>query len=221
MLEAASVHVQHGVYHAYALFFGGLDEHGGRAVTEQRAGGAVFVVRHRRHHLGCHHYHLLVHASADVCGGVLQSHDESCACSLHVVAVAGSEAYAMCYYACRGGKAVVGVGRGADYEVDFVKARACAFQQPLHGFDAHVGRTGAFFFKDMALLDSYAGGNPLVVGVDHARQVVVGEYVVRHVGCDACNFRVKHCFVFVCVEGKRRAVRVNEKAALRALVCGS
>ena len=42
-------------------------------------------------------------------------------------------------------------------------------------------------FQDMALLDAGALGDPLVGGVDHAREIVIGQHVRRHIAVDAGN----------------------------------
>ena len=47
VLQADAVGTEHGIDYTHTGFVGGFDEHGSRAVAEERAGGAILVVDHR------------------------------------------------------------------------------------------------------------------------------------------------------------------------------
>ena len=138
VFEALAVNVEHGVLYAHAGLVGGLNQHGGGAVTEEGTGLTVLVVDHRRHFLGAYHHHVFVHSGADVCGGVVEADDKACACGLDVIGEAVLEACAVSDDRCRGGETVVGVGGGADKQLYFIGVDAGVFDEALHGYDAHV-----------------------------------------------------------------------------------
>ncbi len=59
----------------------------------------------------------------------------------------------------------------------------------LGGLDGHIG-SGHFRARDMAFADAGAVHNPLVVGLDHFLQVLVGEKAGRGVAPQRADFRL-------------------------------
>ena len=60
----------------------------------------------------------------------------------------------------------------------------------------HIGSAETLFCEDSALLDSYACHYPLVVGVDHARQLLVCQDVVGHESSNASDDRIDSAHLF-------------------------
>ena len=194
--QALAVHMEFAVHHAH-VFVGGLYQHGGCGVAEQRAGGAVLIVGHARHLLGAYHYHLLVQAGLDIGACGLHGDDETGTCGLDVVGVCVHEARVMRYdRSCRR-ETVVRIGGGAYQQLDVFGLSAGTGQQFLDGFGAHIARAFGFVLKDAALLYAHAGGDPLVVGIHHFRQHLVVEYVLRYIRCYAADLCVCHVSVWV------------------------
>ena len=108
VFQAVAVDVEHRVDDS-GVFLCRLHEHACRAVAEEWACRAVFVVDHRGHLLGCHHDHFLAESALDVGGRVFQGHDESGAGGLDVICVGVFQSGAFADDGGGGGEAVVGV----------------------------------------------------------------------------------------------------------------
>ena len=82
------------------------------------------------------------------------------------------------------GKDHVGRGRGDEDQIDFIAGDSGLFHRGERGFGAHIA--GVFVLRgDAAFLDAGAGGDPLVIGLDDLREIVVGENFFRHVTAGA------------------------------------
>ena len=159
----------------------GLQQHGRSTVAEERAGGAVGVVDDRRHLVGTHDDHLLARARLDVLGAGRQGEEEARAGGRYVV---GEGVLAACLVGdqvTRRGEEHVGGDRGADHHVDLHRIDAGLVQQVLHGARSHVGGAHAVGLEDVTGLDAGVRGDPLVRGVDHTAQLVVGQKIVGQV----------------------------------------
>jgi len=127
------------------------------------------IVGYRRHFLGGDNHHLFAHTTAYVGCGSLQGNDESRAGSLYVITECIGDAGFPGDDRCRGGEAVVG-GRGGAYDsVNFAGVSIGLPQYFFYGSRTHFGTAQTFAFQYVAGLDTYAGGNPLVGGIDHFR----------------------------------------------------
>ena len=81
----------------------------------------------------------------------------------------------------------VGRDRRADDEIDLFGVHVFLFEQIPYRFDAHVRGAERFAFEDMAGFDADACHDPLVGGIHHTAQFVVGKDVIREVSADACD----------------------------------
>ena len=85
------------------------------------------------------------------------------------------------------GKNLVRGGSGNNDEIDILRP-------PSRRFDSQTGRffsevTGRLaLFGDMALFDTSTLTNPLIGGLDHLLQIVVGENFFRQITTRTCNF---------------------------------
>ena len=91
-------------------------------------------------------------------------------------------------------KGAVGRRGRADDEIDVDGIDAGAHQGLARGGDAEVRRELAVV-GDVALLDARALADPLVAGVDEARQVVIGHDALGQVGADAADDGSNDCHV--------------------------
>ena len=84
---------------------------------------------------------------------------------------------------CRG-KEHVGSGRGDENKIDFGGRNFRLFDRLQRRFRGHVARL--FVFRgDATFLDPGASRDPFVAGIDHARQIFVGQNFFRHVTSSA------------------------------------
>lgn len=81
----------------------------------------------------------------------------------------------------RRGEEHVGGHRGADHHVNLHGVHPRLIQQIDDRTGAHVGAADTLALEDMARLDTRMRHDPLVVGVDHPAQFVVGEDIFRKV----------------------------------------
>ncbi len=63
--------------------------------------------------------------------------------------------------------------------------RSC--EHDARGFDRHIGRRD-FGRGDVALRNSGSLENPLVAGVDHFLEILIGQHARRHVAAERTDF---------------------------------
>ena len=178
--------------HDADVLLGGFQQHAGCSVTEQGACRTVVIVHHARHLLGRHDDDLLVNTRTDIGRSLIQSHKESGACGLDVIGIAFLlNADAMSDDRCRRGESVIGIGCRTDEQVDVITVSTCFLKQLVHCLNAHPRRAHGLL-ENAAFLHADTCGDPLVIGIDHLREHLVIQHVVRQVGCNACNFCVQH-----------------------------
>ena len=86
-----------------------------------------------------------------------------------------------------GGEQVVGRDRADDDGVDSGGVHAALRQGALGGCHRHVGG-GHIRVRDMALADAGPLQDPLVVGLDHLLEVLIGEEARRRVAPQRADF---------------------------------
>ena len=87
----------------------------------------------------------------------------------------------MGYYRACGWETVVGVGSGADDQVDFIGLYTCGLKESIYSNRSHVGRTLTLFLQDVTGLNAHTCCDPLVVCIDHFGQHLVVEDVFGYV----------------------------------------
>ena len=193
---AGTVGTQHRIDDAQTLGIG-LQQHGSGTVAEERAGGTVGVVDDRRHLVGADDDDLLGSAGLDELGAGRKREEEARAGGRNVVGESVLASGLVGDEVARRGEEHVGRDGGADDDVDLHGIDAGLVQQVHHGPGAHVGGADALALEDMARTDTGMGDDPLVVGIDHPAQFVVGKQVVGQILADtryrSCNF--SHCVV--------------------------
>ena len=76
-------------------------------------------------------------------------------------------------------------GRRADQQIDVFAAWCPVFaSKPRTASARHMRGAQPLALEDVALLDAGALGDPCIAGVDHARQLGIGEDVRRHIAVD-------------------------------------
>ncbi len=91
---------------------------------------------------------------------------------------------------------VIGCGSGNNKRVNGIRISTSLLQKLLGSLAGHVARTQTFLGEDAALLNAHTGGYPFVTGIDHARELLVGEDVVGHIASDTCDYGLDltHCY---------------------------
>ena len=74
-----------------------------------------------------------------------------------------------------------------DHVIDIVRIELSLFEQVFDGLGPHVGGAECFAFQDVAGLDADTRHDPLVGGIHHATQFVVGKDVIRQVCPDTLD----------------------------------
>ena len=168
---------------------GGFDQHGAGAIAEQDAGGAVGVVDDAAHGVGADHQHLLMRAGGHQVGAGGEAVDEAGAGGDQVEAPGAARAERVLHQAGGGGEEHVRRDGADDDGVDVGGANAALGERATGGFDGHVGG-GHFGGGDVALADAGALDDPLVVGLDHLFEVLVGEHARRDIAAERGDFRL-------------------------------
>ena len=168
-------------------FFVGFEQYGRSAVAENGAGFAVGVVDDRRHLVRTHDDHLLAGSRFDEFRSGGQCEEKSAASGGYVVGECLFTACFACDEVSRRREEHVGRDRRADDEIDLFGVHVFLFEQIPYRFDAHVRGAERFAFEDMAGFDADACHDPLVGGIHHTAQFVVGKDVIREVSADACD----------------------------------
>ena len=161
-----------------------ISTHRARAVAEEDAGVAVGVVDHRRHLVGSDDDDALVASALYHRAGQVERVEESAAGRRRVHGEGVVHPQSPDDDGGRRGKLVVGSSRGDDKRVDGVGIGSRLLQQLACGLASHVARAQPLLGEDAPLLDADARLDPLIGGIDHARQLLVGEDVVGHVAAD-------------------------------------
>ena len=159
----------------------GFQQHGGGSVAEERAGRTVGIVDDRRHFVGAHDDDLLARAGLDELRAGGQGEQEAAASCRNIERKGVLAASLVGDQVTRRGEEHVGGHRGADHHVNLHGVHPRLIQQIDDRTGAHVGAADTLALEDMARLDTRMRHDPLVVGVDHPAQFVVGEDIFRKV----------------------------------------
>ena len=159
---------------------GGLDQHGAGAVAEQHAGVAVGVVDDAAHGVGADHQHFLVRAGGDQVRAGGQPVDEAGAGRDQVEAPGALRAELFCTRQAVEGKNMSGVTVQTRMASSSGGVDAALRQRALGRFDRHIGG-GHVRVGDMPLRDPGALQNPLIVGLDHLFEIVIGQDARRRI----------------------------------------
>ena len=194
VLAAAAVRVQDSVL--YAVAFGRrLQQHGCRAVPEDRAGVAVFVVDDRRHFVGADHDHFFMRTGFDVFGSRVQCKQEAAAGCGQVEPERLFHPGLVTDQIGRRRKEHVGGDRCADHHFDIHRVGIGLFEQVEDGFFAHKRGAQPFSFQDVAGLDADTRHDPFVGCIDHLAQLDIVQNVIGQICADAsycCGFLFCH-----------------------------
>ena len=154
------------------------------AVAEQDAGRAVAPVEQAREHLGSDHQHRLGKPGGDLRVALRQCVDEAGAGRREVVPghVVGADPLAD--QRRSGREVVVGAGGRGHDQVELGRVDGGALDRQPCGLGAERCR-GVAGCGDPPFADAGALRDPLVAGVDHGGDLVVGHHAVRHVRADA------------------------------------
>ena len=177
---ARTVGTQDRVDHAVTLGVG-LQQHGCRRVAEERAGRTVGVIDDRRHLVGAYDDDPLARAGLDELGARRQREQESAARGRHVECEGILAAGLVGDQIARRREEHIGGHGGADHHIDRHRVYARLVEQVDDGARSHVGTADAFAFEDVARLDTGVRHDPLVVGIDHLAQLVIGEDILRKI----------------------------------------
>ena len=188
--KTLAVGAQERVLIAYALLLGSLQQHGSGSIAEEHAGLAVGVVDERRHLVSTDDDDLLVAAALNHRRSNVERVEESAASSLKVEGEGVFQPELAQHDAGRGGELVVWGCSGYNQGIDGVGGHTRLVEELARGLAGHVARAKAFLGEDTALLDAYTRRNPLVTGVYHAREFLIGEDIVGHVTSNTSNYRV-------------------------------
>src|SRR6185437_4208013 len=152
---------------------------GSRAVAKEDAASAIGVIGDSAQRLGADRQYVFISPGFDEIGGRFERVDKPAACGRHVKSRRRIES--------KGGRHEAG-GR---WENHFPRYRSADDQVQI--FRSHFGgsqglarrggskRCGRFPISgDPTLFDARALDDPFIVGIDHARQVVVGQALLRH-----------------------------------------
>ena len=170
-----------------------LEQHRARAVAEQNAGGAVGIVDDRRHLVRADHHHLARPPRADELHRDGQRVDEAGTGGLHVEAADVADADHVAQHV--GGRRKHEIRRrgGADKKIDVARVGFCPLQEAAHRFRGHVRGAEPLALQDAPLLDAGPLGDPGIAGIDHARELVIGEHVGRQIAVHPGNRRPDRC----------------------------
>ena len=173
---------------------GGFDQHGARAIAEQDAGGAVGVIDDAAHGVGADHQHLLVRAGRHQVRADGQAVDEAGTGRDQVEAPGALRADAVLHQAGGGGEQMSGVTVQTMIASSSVASmpRCASAQRAASIAMSEVAISGR---GDVALADAGALHDPLVVGVDHLFQVLIGQHARRRIAPERADFRLWQCFV--------------------------
>ena len=171
---------------ADALGFGGSEDNGTGAVTEDEAVAAIGHVERDRQLLGSDDENVGGTASADHVGADTHRVAESGASDGDVESghAVGAERGGDCG-AGTGGEQQVGVG-GDDDGVDVRTAQQRIGNGLASGIDGHRGDVLVRPAEPPGL-DSGAGVDPFIAGVDRLADLCVGDHAIRPIGADAEN----------------------------------
>ena len=172
--------MQDRVDHTVAIGIG-LQQYGRCGVAEERTSGTVGIVYDRRHLVGAHDDDPLARAGLDELGSRRQREQESAARSRNIERESILATGLVCDQVTRRGEEHIGGHGGADHHVDRHRVDARFVEQVDDGTRSHVGTADAFAFEDVARFDTGVRHDPLIVGVDHLAQLIVGEDILRKV----------------------------------------
>ena len=181
-----------------------FQDDGAGAVAEQHAGAAILPVEDARERLGADHDGALELPGLEEVVGDGERVDEARAHRLHVEGRALGDAEPGLDAHGGGREGAIGRGGGADDEIDVDRVDAGAHQRLTRGGDAEIGGQLAVG-SDVALRDAGPLLDPLIAGVDHAGQVVVGHDALGQVGADAADHGSDDCHVSPHVVGRTTA----------------
>ena len=166
----------------HAITFGiRLQQYGRCRIAEERAGRTVRIVDDRRHLVGTHDNDPLARSRLDELRTGRQGEEESAARRRDVV---GEGILAACLVGdqvARRREEHVGSNRRTDHHVDRHRIDARLVEQVRDRTGSHIGGTDTLAFEDVACLDTGMRHDPLVIGVDHPAQFVVGENIIGEV----------------------------------------
>ena len=207
MDPAGAIGLDHRVHDAVAAVVG-LKQHAARAVTEQDAGRAIGVIDDRRHLVGADHDHLARGAIGDELRGNAQRIEKARAGRLHIERTDVADANHVADQIGGRRKLHIRRGGGADQQIDLFRLGAGFFQETTHGFRRHMRGAEPLALEDVTLANAGALGDPGVTGVDHLRQLCIGQQVRRHIAVDGGNGGARG-------NGQRQAFRTVIRATER------
>ena len=168
-----------------------LDHDRSRPVSKEDAGRAVLPVGEPRQDLGPYEEDVLIHAGPDERIGNGHSVDEPrTGCS----DIEGSRIFCaelVLQHASHARQDGVRRHGGHQNEVQILGPDPRGFQRFFPGFIGKVGR-GLALFRDPALLDARAFGDPAVARVNELFQILVGDDLFRGERTRSCYPRVDH-----------------------------
>ena len=160
---------------------GGLfNHHRSRPIAEEYASRAVRVIDDARHGIGTHDEHLSVRSGRTQVSGCSQTVDKAGAGGADIEAPRAGRAQSMLHKTRSRRKHVVRSDCADENRVEFRRLESGARESRPTGFDRHVGRCH-IRSRDVALANSRSIDDPRIAGVDHFRQIVVGQQTGRRI----------------------------------------
>ena len=188
--ESLTVTAEVGVHHADVIFFRTLYQYGSGTVAKEGASLPVLVVGYRRHLVGTDDNDSLHPAALNHHGSMVERKEESATSSPEVKCVGILQPELSQHDAGCRRELIIGGRGGNDDRINGIRVNVCFTYQLLGGLPCHVTGSETLFAEDAAFLDADTRRNPLVIGIYHARQFLVGEDIVWHVTSNTRDYRV-------------------------------
>ena len=167
-----------------------LHQHGSSAITEDRTRSAVGVIHHRRHLVGSNHYDFLITPALNQSRSRVHREEEPAACSLKVIGKSVRQTQFPDDNGSHRREMVIRRGGRHNHAINLIRVHTGLLQQLLGSLAGHIARSQAFFIEDAPFLHADARHDPLIIRVNHARQLVVVQDVFRNVTADAGDYRI-------------------------------
>ncbi len=172
---------QHDAQHAG--FIGRLEHHRTGAVTKEHARGAVGEIDVARESVGTGDEHAARPAGLDGGYPCLEREDEAGTRGVDVVRRAREAEQRLCK-TCGGREDHIGARGAHDEQIDVSGGDAGISERPCGGPNSKMRRC-LTFRDDPSLPDAGTRHDPLIRGLDHLLEFLVGEYALRQVRSDA------------------------------------
>ncbi len=109
-----------------------------------------------------------------------QAKEKACTCCRYIEASGIGRSDLLLNEAGRGWEKHIGSCRCHDNEIDFLRRNLGLLHCLERGLGCHIA--GVFILcGDAALLDAGACSDPIVAGIDHAREVLIGQNLFGHI----------------------------------------